>query len=202
MFHGGRLQLTSDGPRRQFKLIYPEAEIGYMAWTAGQREFIPLLLGVYHLVPLGNKRRVEPVDWVVIEEPEMGLHTLAIQAVLLLILELMERGYRVVLSTHSLSVTETVWGLRSLQASNAKAADVLKMFGIEGKRWDLDELAKGTLRKSFRVYHLDYERGRVRSKDISNLDPDARNERERTWGGLTKQSERVNKAVTSAGRAS
>lgn len=100
MFHGGELRLTSEGPRRQFKLVYGDAEIAYMAWTAGQREFIPLLLGVYHLIPLGRRRRVEPIQWVVIEEPEMGLHTIAVQAVMLLILELMGRGYRVALSTH------------------------------------------------------------------------------------------------------
>jgi hypothetical protein len=131
VFHGGKLTLLSDGPRRQVKLVYPHAEIAYMAWSAGQREFIPLLLGINHLVPLGKQPRVHDLEWIVIEEPEMGLHAKAIQAVMLLILELVNRGYRVVLSTHSTAVVEIVWALQVLKARGAKPAAVTKVFDLE-----------------------------------------------------------------------
>ena len=72
----------------------------YTAWSAGQREFTPLLLGLYWLCPAGGTSRRDEIEWVVIEEPEMGLHPQGIEAVLLLVLELMKRGYKVVLSTH------------------------------------------------------------------------------------------------------
>jgi hypothetical protein len=198
VFHGGELRLVSEGPRRQFKLVYPGAEIAYMAWTAGQREFIPLLLGIYHLVPLGRARTVKPIKWIVIEEPEMGLHVKAVQTVMLLILELMDRGYRVVLSTHSPTVTEVVWGLRQLQAAGAKPKTMLEMFGVDRERWDISDLARRTLTLSFKVFHLDYGANQtVLATDISDLDPGSAKEAESTWGGLLSLSGRVNRVVSS-----
>jgi hypothetical protein len=194
VFHGGRLQLLSDGPRRQFKLVYPEASIAYMAWTAGQREFIPLLLGIYHLVPLGAHRRVEPVEWIVIEEPEMGLHTKAVQAVMLLVLELMDRGYRVAMSTHSLSIVELVWALRQLKSAESGARHLKDLFDLDA-RWDVDRLARRTLQKEHRVYYFDYRRDRVVARDISALDPGAEDLGESSWGQLLRQSARANAVV-------
>jgi hypothetical protein len=198
VFHDGTLRLVSDGPRRQFKLVYPQAEIAYMAWTAGQREFIPLLLGIYHLVPLGRHRHVPGLEWVVIEEPEMGLHAKAIQAVMLLILELLDRGYRVALSTHSTAVLEIVWALQMLKARRAKPSAVWRVFGVDHARWDVGRLADRLLNKSYQVCALDFEGSLVASHDISNLNPDAENAAERTWGGLTSLSERVNEVVAEA----
>ncbi len=195
VFHGGELKLLSDGPRRQFKLVYPGAEIAYMAWTAGQREFIPLLLGIYHLVPLGAHRRVDPIEWIVIEEPEMGLHTKAVQAVMLLVLELIDRGYRVVISTHSASIVELVWALGQLKARRAEAGKLREIFGLERARWDVDRLAERTLKRDFRVYYLDYDGNRVKSRDISALDPASSDFAERTWGELLAQSARANAVV-------
>ena len=198
VFHGGELRLLSDGPRRQFKLVYPKAEIAYMAWTAGQREFIPLLLGIYHLVPLGRRRQADSVEWVVIEEPEMGLHAKAVQAVMLLILELMDRGYRVAISTHSPAIVETVWALNHLRACRAGPSQLRELFGLDAARWDIDELAKRILKMDCRVYYLDYVREQVESRDITGLDPDAKNAGERTWGGLISQSSQVNEVVARA----
>ena len=42
----------------------------------------------------------------------MGLHPRAIDVVLLIVLELISRGYRVCLSTHSSQVLEALWALR------------------------------------------------------------------------------------------
>lgn len=195
VFHGGELKLLSDGPRRQFKLVYPGAEVAYMAWTAGQREFIPLLLGLYHLTPLGNMPKLDDVDWVVIEEPEMGLHAKAVQALMLLVLELMQRGYRVVMSTHSAAVLEVVWALQRLKAAgNTKPRHVRDLFELEARR-DIDELARVTLHKSYRVHHLDYKGGQVEAQDISALDPGASALAESTWGDLLSQSTRANAVV-------
>jgi len=68
------------------------AALPYMAWSAGQREFMPLLFSLYWLMPSAGTPRRKGVDWVVIEEPEMGLHPQAIQSVLFICLELMHRG--------------------------------------------------------------------------------------------------------------
>jgi hypothetical protein len=198
VFHGGQLKLLSDGPRRQFKLVYPRAEIAYMAWTAGQREFIPLLLGIYHLVPLGARRQTGAIEWIVIEEPEMGLHVNAIQAVVLLIFELMGRGYRVALSTHSSAIVEILWALRHLRTGNGDPGRFRKLFGLERARWDVDQLAQDVLEKETRVFYLDYpdpKKDSARSRDISSLDPDSSESGERTWGQLLGLSERVNAVV-------
>ncbi len=103
-----RLTLRIDGQKQA---------LGFWSWSAGQREFTPILMGLYWLCGAADKRRTGPsdahtIDWVVIEEPEMGLHPKGIQAVLLLVLVLvlvlvlLRRGYRVVVSTHSSVVLE------------------------------------------------------------------------------------------------
>ena len=74
-----------------------------------------MLLGLYWLMPPSKVARRADIDWVVIEELEMGLHPRAISAVLLIVLELMTRGYKVCLSTHSPQVLELVWALEALR---------------------------------------------------------------------------------------
>jgi predicted ATPase len=54
---------------------------------------------LYWLMPSAGTPRRKGVDWVVIEEPEMELHPQAIQSVPLICLELMQRSYKVVMST-------------------------------------------------------------------------------------------------------
>lgn len=128
----------------------------------------------------------------------MGLHSKAIQAVMLLILELMDRGYRVALSTHSPAVLEVVWALQELKANNASVSAVRKIFGLDSSRWDIGELAKHSLRKTYRVFYMDYDGDRVISRDISNLDPGSPNLSEASWGELTSLSARVNAVVADA----
>src|SRR5438552_3917286 len=107
--------------QRQLKLSYGNAtHLSYMTWTAGQREFVPMLLGLYYLLPAGGSPKRPATRWVVIEEPEMGLHPKAIMSVMLLVLDLLDRGYRVVLSTHSPLVVDVVWALRVFQEHRAK----------------------------------------------------------------------------------
>ena len=72
-----------------------------MVWSTGQREFVPLLMGLYRLMPAGSARKKNNLNWVVIEEPEMGLHPQSISALLIVIFELMRRDYKVIISTHS-----------------------------------------------------------------------------------------------------
>ena len=164
----------------------------YLAWSAGQREFTPLLLGMYWLCPPGNTSRREKLEWVVIEELEMGLHPQAINTVLLLVLELLSRGYKVVISTHSPHVLDMVWALQVLQKNKGEEADVRELFDLNvsgGGRG----LAQCALDKKYRVYYLKRD-GKVR--DISNLDPGAASIDESGWGGLSEFSGRVGDVVS------
>jgi hypothetical protein len=155
-----------------------------MVWSAGQREFVPLLLGFYWLMPPAHVARREPVDWVVIEEPEMGLHPRAVSAVLALVLELLSRGYRVCLSTHSPHVLDVVWALRMIREHGANPDRVLDIFGAR-KTPPMRAMAREALKRTSKVYFFD-RAGQVR--DISGLDPGAADVAEAGWGGVSEFS--------------
>jgi len=160
----------------------------FMVWSAGQREFVPLLLGFYFLLPPTKVARRGDIEWVVIEELEMGLHPRAISVVLLLVLDLLSRGYRVCISTHSPHVLDVVWGLKAIQCHHADSRKLLDMFDVKPTP-NMKAMADEVLTKDARVYYFDPKSRRTR--DISNLDPDAEDPAEKGWGGLAEFSGRV-----------
>jgi predicted ATPase len=203
IFPGFNLKI--DTQRAQKRLVLSAGEnahpLPFMVWSAGQREFVPLLLGLYYLLtPAGASRR-SGVDWVVIEELEMGLHPRAISVVLLMIFELVARGYRVCVSTHSPQVLDAVWALKHLRESKADPKALLKVFDAPATQ-SMIELASGIMAKVAKVYYFDREGGTTR--DISNLDASAEEEGKSGWGGLSEFSGRANeevaRAVANAGR--
>jgi hypothetical protein len=206
IFHGGTLKLDTLGMRKQFVLEYGSGKViprlPYMAWTAGQREFTPLLLGLYHLLPAGRGPKKKEIQWAVIEEPEMGLHPKAIVAVMAVVLDLLARGYKVALSTHSPTVLEVVWGMSRLRDAKDGAALLCKMMGLSEKEKGVHETAVKALKRTYAVVHLQHEaNGRVVSKDISGLDPGAADSREWEWGGLVGFSARVTEAIAKSRKA-
>ncbi|MCS6928774.1 MAG: ATP-binding protein [Saprospiraceae bacterium] len=80
---------------------------------------MPLLLSLYHLTPPAKVSRREEIKWIVIEEPEMGLHPQAIQTVMLLCLELLSRDYCIAITTHSPVFLELAWAIRHIPADQA-----------------------------------------------------------------------------------
>lgn len=174
------------GPTRK------KASLPYMVWSAGQREFVPLLLGFYWLMPRTKVARRDDIEWVVLEELEMGLHPRAIAVVLLLVLELLMRGYRVCLSTHSPQVLDAVWALKHLKANGAKANVILDIFDAKHTQ-SMRRLADAVIAKELKVFYFDRESGRT--SDISELDPTAEEEGKSGWGGLSEFSGRANRAV-------
>jgi len=199
VFHGGSVRLEKDVQHaKRLKLVHGSSSLPFMTWTAGQREFTPLMLGLYHLLPPRKLRKREDVNWVVIEEPEMGLHPKAIVAFMLLVLDLLWRGYRVVLSTHSALVLDVVWAMRTLQGIHAPWQTVADAFGIENRQAVI-KVAKAVLEKTYRTYLLSHGAdGRVSSSDISGLDPSSETEGEAGWGGLTGFSSRIGDVVAAA----
>ncbi len=193
IFGGFGLQTDAEKFQRRIALKGPNSEspLPYLVWSAGQREFVPLLLGFYWLIPPSRVSRRDKLEWVVIEELEMGLHPDAISAVLALVLELLCRGYRVCLSTHSPHVLDVVWALRFLKHQDGGPRDVLKMLGLKSTA-GTNKMAQEALKKDYRVQFFD-RNGRV--KDISSLDPAADDRAEADWGGLTGFSGRVGDIV-------
>ncbi|MYE23804.1 MAG: ATP-binding protein [Gammaproteobacteria bacterium] len=190
VFPGFELRMEVSQMQRRFVLRNEEGTVlPYLVWSAGQREFTPLLLGFYHLLPPARTSGRGLPEWVVIEEPEMGLHPYAITAVLAVVMELISRGYRVCLSTHSSHVLDLMWALRFMQDCDGTAADVLKLLGVENSRQPpasrkaMMQLAESVLARELRVYF--FPQGEP-VQDISQLDPGAEEDAERGWGGLTE----------------
>lgn len=173
--------------------------LGFLSWSAGQREFTPLLMGVYWLCPTTYRRKTgntanESIEWVVIEEPEMGLHPQGIAAVLLLVLELMRRGYRVVLSSHSPVVLEMVWALQEFKKLHSSELSVRRIFDLAATA-EAKKIALSALSKDYAVYYFERD-GSVR--DISNLDPASVDPSEADWGGISGFAARTNEAIADA----
>lgn len=164
----------------------------YLAWSAGQREFLPLLLGLYWLCTAGKVSRRDAIEWVVIEEPEMGLHPRAISSMLLLVLELMRRGYKVAISTHSPVILDLVWAIRTIRSLNGSERDVRGLFELKSNA-TTKAIATSALSKEYKVYF--FERGQP-ARDISNLDPGSDCIEEANWGDLLGFSGRVAKIIS------
>lgn len=193
IFGGFGLETSSEKLQKQFVLNKPGQEKGlpYLVWSAGQREFVPLLLGFYWLMPPSAKPKRNKLEWVVIEEMEMGLHPNAISSVIVLVLDLLSRGYKVCLSTHSPHVLDVIWALQFMKKRGGTTKDVLNIFDLQSDA-GTRSLADAALQKQLNVYYFGRD-GEVR--DISNLDPGSENNVEAGWGGLTEFSGHVGQIV-------
>ena len=191
-----KFKLVLETQFMQMRLVLKSGEqsLPFMVWSAGQREFVPLLLGLYWLLPSDLARRSR-FKWVVLEELEMGLHPRAIDVVLLIVLELISRGYRVCLSTHSSQVLEALWALHHLRANGAFPEALLGVFDAP-RTSPMRKLAETVMTKGVKVYYFDPNTGR--SRDISELDPEREAAGEERWGGLIESSGRANEAVAMA----
>lgn len=198
-FHGGSVGIEeARANERRLALVHDDMRLPFMTWTAGQREFTPLLLGLYHLLPATKIRKQKDIEWVVIEEPEMGLHPQAITVVMLLVLDLLWRGYRVVLSTHSPHVLTAVWMLRRLKEHRARWKLVCDAFDVQASQ-QMQRVAEAALEKDYRVHLLSFGSDKkVRATNISTLDPDDPDDNVSGWGGLTEFSSRFGEVVRTA----
>jgi len=189
------LRIDRSRPQKRLVLGRADRPLPFMVWSAGQREFVPLLLGLYRLMPPTKVARRAEIRWVVLEELEMGLHPRAIDVLLLMTLELVARGYRVCLSTHSPQVLEALWAMRHLRANRASPQALLGVFDAPATA-PMRKLAETVMTKQIRVYYFDPTTGET--KDISELDVDTEDAGGDGWGGLSEFSGRANQAVARA----
>ncbi|MDI9334035.1 MAG: AAA family ATPase [Cytophagales bacterium] len=203
IFHGASLQQSLDKGRQQLTLRIddhsqtPQGKnrqtIAYMGWTAGQREFIPLQLAMYELLPRAAKPKLSHIDHVILEEPEMGLHPNAIMVTLCLVADLLQRGYKVTLSTHSPLIVAAVWALEQLQHCKADEATYINLLQMPPS---FRQQATTLGQTKIRAYYLDYNAsGRVVSRDISKLDPNSNDAIEAGWGGLSSTAGHLTQVV-------
>lgn len=197
IFHGATVEADRKSPQSRL-LLKPagpgNTQIPYMAWTAGQREFVPLLMALYKLLPSSAVSKVPDIDTVVIEEPELGLHPNAVFAMGHAILRLMERGYRVAVSTHSPLMLDFAWTLRRLKgAYNSKPnlkpwCDALQI---------RTGLAKELASRTVRTYYMGYDEANKfsSSKDISDLRTDSTDPAEAKWGLMQEDAIRMTDVI-------
>ena len=200
IFHGASVWLKIVGMRKQFYLEVGENSLPITLWSAGQREFIPLLFSFDWLKSIKERVSSELIatKWIVIEEPEMGLHPQAILSVILMCLDLIHSGYRLIISTHSPVLLEAVWAIRFVQRENSDVKYLYQLFNLESSEL-MTELFENILKnKTFSTYYFDQQKDGVYVKDISSLDPGDLDSAIADWGGLTSFSSRASEVVSQA----
>lgn len=200
IFHGGKVVIEQTAGQRKMKLNIGKANLPFMTWSAGQKEFMPLLLAMYCLSgPPTSVINKDGYKWVVIEEPEMGLHPKAIETVVLQIIELMQNGYKVIVSTHSTILLEFAWALGMLKNLDELTLQkaMCELFSVD-KHDSTANLFKGLKEKNVKTYFMSSKgEDGVFASDISSLDVESDTDFVADWGGLSffagKASEIVGK---------
>ena len=152
-------------------------------------------MGLYRLLPSGGRKKKSGLNWVVIEEPEMGLHPQSISVLLIILFELLRRGYKVIVSTHSSQVPELIWAIQLLAKWNASPTHLLKLLDLNVTSFST-ELTKTVFEeKTFKTYYLSPHN---EVKNISTLDAEDSDEAVSDWGGLTLFSTKVADVLSEA----
>lgn len=198
IFGEAEVRLDRSGLRKRMILDVAGTQLPFMVWSTGQREFAPLLLGLYRLMPSGGAQKKKNINWVVIEEPEMGLHPKAISALLLIFLELLRRGYKVIVSTHSSQILELVWAIQLIAKSKNAPARLRQLLDLKPNAFSYDLTETVLDQKTFKTYYFSREDSVVNVKDISTLDPEDPDKSVSDWGGLTLFSTKAADIVTDA----
>lgn len=184
-----RLEMTID------KQVIP-----YMAWSTGQRELTPMLMvldycnGMFKTASKENPNE-KRAKYIIIEEPELGLHPRAIIEFMFTVLKLMKSGVKVVISTHSSTPLDFVWAMNHLKESNADIANIAEMFDFKIKDKSVFD---GLAEKVIKVYYFspDNKTRKVYSKDISSLDVYSEDEDVSNWGGMSLSADRAGSIVS------
>ena len=192
IFGGAKVKLDRFGLRKRIVLDIADSQLPFMVWSTGQREFVPLLMGLYRLMPSGGAAKKNNLNWVIIEEPEMGLYPKGITALLTILLDLLKRGYKVIVSTHSSQILNFVWATQLLVKWNAGPASLLKLLDVNATPFSKELAKTGLQKKKFKTYYFS---GDDKVKDISTLDPEDPDDAVADFGGLTAFSTKVSEVL-------
>lgn len=198
IFHGGQVVLEEKGGQRKIAMNVENVHLPLMTWSAGQKEFMPLLMAFYCLSgPPQNVVNREQYKYVILEEPEMGLHPLAIQTIILQLIEFIQSGYKVIVSTHSPAMLEFVWAYNCLKniPQEKRGEALCEVFNL-GKESKFKPEMSEMFNKSVKTYFFSRTENKVASVDISSLDVYSENVAENEWGGLTQFSTLANSVVS------
>lgn len=185
IFHDGKVVMDDRTGQKKIRMEVENMSVPFMSLSAGQKEFMPLLLGFYWLCPPSRRDKKDDIKFVVIEEPEMGLHPQAIKAVMVQIVDLISRNYKVVISTHSPVLLEFAWAFNQLKQAKVKDDALLELFEMK-KETGNKKLYEGILsQKTIKTYYFNRQNDKVTTKDISTLDAGSEDDAIAEWGGLS-----------------
>ena len=211
IYHGAQVELDESDMQKKIVLSVGDSKLPVSAWSAGQREFTPMLLGIYCLTGAPQKiLRNEYYKTVIIEEPEMGLHPKAIMDVILQILELVQGekgsqgskpGYQVIVSTHSALFLDFAWAfnkIKTISDNKAKYNALYELLGI-GENSSMKRMLRGIFDKTIRTCYLGKDNGKVysHSQDISTLNVWDEDPVVSEWGGMTSFATKATEILTS-----
>jgi len=196
IFHGAKVESDNTSLKRRFLLSVGESKLPFMTWSAGQKEFMPLLLSLYYLMPASRVKLKNEIKTVVIEEPEMGLHPKAIQALMVVFLELIARGYKLIISTHSPVLLELLWAMNYIKKYNGNPNDLTELFSIERNASMTKTFNTIIKEKTFATYFFEQDINGVVVRDISSLDAGSEDHAVANWGGLTDFSSKAGDIVS------
>lgn len=204
IFHNGKVVLDDAGAQRKMKLSIGGMKLPFMTWSAGQKEFMPLLLAIYCLTDsVSSVVKRDDYKWVIIEEPEMGLHPKAIESVIVEMIDLLQNGFKVILSTHSSIFVDFAWTLQWLSSLNDQIFKkaMCRLFNLRPDTKN-KSIFNGLQAKSVKVYYFDTKDNEgVVSKDISSLDVMDADQVISEWGGLSSFASRASEIVSEYGQA-
>lgn len=200
IFHGGEIVFEEKGGQRKMAMNVENMHLPLMTWSAGQKEFMPLLMAFYCLSgppqPVVNRSQYE---YIILEEPEMGLHPLAIQAIILQMIEFINNGFKVIVSTHSPMLLEFVWAYNCLKKipEGKRVGALYELFDIQPNKKNKLAFLKSIFKKDIKTYYFSRNTGgKVQAKDISSLDVFSEDVAINEWGGLTQFSSKTNDVVS------
>lgn len=191
IFHNGKIVVENISGQKKLRMQIDDLSIPFMTWSAGQKEFMPLLLSFYWLCTSSKISRRDDIRYVVIEEPEMGLHPQAIKSVILQVIDLLSRDYKVIISTHSPVLLEFAWAFNLLKQSKISSDSLFELFEIRRTSPTMRLFENIIESKSINTYYFDRENDKVKVKDISSLDAGSEDESISNWGGLSEFSGRA-----------
>ena len=200
IFHGGKVVFDEKGGQRKIAMDVENIHLPLMTWSAGQKEFMPLLMAFYCLSgPPQNVVNRKEYEYIILEEPEMGLHPLAIQTIILQMIEFIHAGYKVIVSTHSPVLLEFVWAYNCLKniPADKRVGALCEVFGIKSSKMFNLNFLNDVYEKDIKTYY--FSRGtsnKVEAKDISSLDVYSEDVAINEWGGLTQFSTKANEVVS------
>lgn len=194
IFHGGKVKIDERMGQKVMRLQVDGASIPFMTWSAGQKEFMPLLMAFY-CIGANKMEEGKTYEYVILEEPEMGLHPKAIVSVILQVIELISRGYKVIVSTHSPVLLEFAWALQALRGSSQINEALAKLLDIYEK--ENSEMIESLTGKKIFTYYFSRQPDGIYSEDISSLDAFCENINESDWGGISSFSSRASDIVSS-----